>query len=68
MPVIEQEDVAEFINDIVSQFEKLLESKNLEVSCYDKPSSEPPWKIDGADYTNLEERIEDVLKDWGFIY
>lgn len=60
-------NLAEFVGQIIEVFEDLLEEKGIDIPNEEKEESEDPAIIYGTDYGELQSGIEEILQHWGVI-
>ena len=65
MSQIKREDLAEFIGQIIDDFEDFLEDKKVTIPNPERDGDENAAIIYGTDYGDLRDGIERTLKNWG---
>lgn len=63
--MINTNDKAEFIGNIIDIFEDFLEEKGIDIPNNEKEDSENPAIIYGTDYGILQTDLEDMMERWG---
>ena len=64
---IKNEDIAEFVGQIIDIFEDFLDEKKISLKNEEKEDSESPANIYGTDYGEIQANIEDLLRNWDII-
>lgn len=62
--MINTNDKAEFIGNIIDIFEDFLEEKGIDIPNDEKEDSENPAIIYGTDYGNLQDDLEAMMVAW----
>lgn len=62
--MLKQNDLAEFVGQIIDTFEDFLEERSIVLQNQERNEDESAAIIYGSDYGQLQDAINDILKNW----
>ena len=62
--MLKQNDLAEFVGQIIDTFEDFLEERSIVLQNQERNEDESDAIIYGSDYGQLQDAINDILKNW----